>query len=71
MIRRSRSHGDFGAGLDAAAGTGALKALLRPYAGGDLEAVAVSTYVNSGRHEGPRCLEPVTDDPQGLWDAQG
>jgi putative SOS response-associated peptidase YedK len=48
-----------------------VKALLRPYAGGDLEAVAVSTFVNSARHEGPRCLLPAADDQPGLWDTGG
>jgi putative SOS response-associated peptidase YedK len=59
--------GDFGAWLDPVAKAGELKALLRPYAGGDLEAVAVSTFVNSARNEGVRCLEPA--DQSGVWDA--
>src|SRR5262249_2348699 len=45
-------HGDFGAWLDAAAGKDDLKGLLRPYAGGDLKAVAVGTFVNNARNEG-------------------
>jgi putative SOS response-associated peptidase YedK len=57
-------HGDFAAWLDNSAQAAGLKALLRPYAGGDLEAVPVSTWVNNARHEGARCLEPA--DQAGL-----
>jgi hypothetical protein len=32
--------------------------------------VAVSPWVNSARHEGPRCLEPADAGPPGLWDAE-
>ena len=64
-------HGDFGAWLDSEAEVGQLKGLLRPYAGGDLQAVAVSPWVNSARHEGPRCLRPADAGPPGRWDAQG
>src|SRR5204863_10059821 len=32
--------------------------LLTPYATDDLEAVAVSDYVNSAAHEGQQCLAP-------------
>jgi putative SOS response-associated peptidase YedK len=63
--------GDFGEWLDPEGKAAGLKALLRPYAGGDLEAVAVSTWVNSARHEGPRCLRPADAGPPGLWDAPG
>src|SRR5262249_41106222 len=48
----------FAAWLDASASGKESKALLRPYAGDDLQAVAVSTWVNDAKHEGPRCLEP-------------
>jgi putative SOS response-associated peptidase YedK len=65
------AHRGFGAWPDAATDAGGLKALLRPHAGGDLEAVAVSTFVNSARHEGPRCLQPADVGPPGLWDAEG
>ncbi|HUY90813.1 MAG TPA: SOS response-associated peptidase [Pirellulales bacterium] len=33
--------------------------LLRPWAGDELEAIAVSTLVNNPRHESPQCLEPI------------
>jgi putative SOS response-associated peptidase YedK len=36
-----------------------LTPLLRPYAGADLEAYAVSTLVNSPRNNSPECLEPL------------
>jgi putative SOS response-associated peptidase YedK len=61
--------GDFGAWLDPDAGLQKLKQLLRPYAG-DLEAVAVGTFVNSARHERPRCLQPADEGQPGLWDAE-
>lgn len=38
--------------------------LLRPWAGDDLEAVPVGSYVNRAGHEGSRCLEPP---PHGDW----
>jgi hypothetical protein len=59
----------FAAWLDASASVKGLKALLRPCAGDDLQAVAVSTFVNNARHEGPRCLEPADEQP-GLWDGK-
>jgi putative SOS response-associated peptidase YedK len=61
--------GDFGAWLDPTATVKELKVLLRPYAGDDLQAVAVSTWVNNAKHEGPRCLEPANEQP-GLRDAK-
>ena len=36
-----------------------LSPLLRPWAGDDLEALAVSTLVNNPRHESPQCIEPL------------
>lgn len=33
--------------------------LLKPYAGSDLKAFAVSTKVNNARFDGPECLEPA------------
>lgn len=38
-----------------------LLALLRPYAGDDLEAYEVSSLVNSPAHDLPECLNPVVD----------
>ncbi|MBC7352621.1 MAG: SOS response-associated peptidase [Thermogutta sp.] len=38
-----------------------LREWIRPYPAHEMEAVAVSSYVNSTRHEGPRCIEPVTE----------
>ena len=58
-------HGDFGAWLDSSAQAAGLKGLLRPYAGGDLKAVPVSTFVNNARHEGARCLEPADSAGRG------
>jgi hypothetical protein len=34
-----------------------------------LRAVAVSTWVNNAKHEGPRCLEQAELHP-GLWDGK-
>src|SRR5262249_52961701 len=62
--------GDFAAWLDCAATVQELKALLRPYAGDDLQAVAVSPRVNNARHEGPRCPGPA-DEPPGGWGGEG
>lgn len=36
-----------------------LSPLLRPWAGDDLETLAVSTLVNNPRHESPQCIEPL------------
>lgn len=36
-----------------------LSPLLQPWAGDDLEALAVSTLVNNPRHESPQCIEPL------------
>ena len=33
--------------------------LLRPYESHDLVATPVSTYVNSVRNQGPKCIEPA------------
>ncbi|MFW6079963.1 MAG: SOS response-associated peptidase [Gemmatimonadota bacterium] len=41
------------------AGTDALRRLLRPYPGDDLEAYRVSRVVNSPRNDGPECFEPA------------
>lgn len=32
---------------------------IKPYAGNDLEAYPVSTYVNNPRHNAPQCIEPL------------
>ena len=37
----------------------ALRALLRPFAAGEMTAYPVSRYVNSPRNEGPECVSPV------------
>ncbi len=39
--------------------TGELNELLAPFPDGNLEAVAVGTYVNSPRHDDPHCIEPA------------
>jgi putative SOS response-associated peptidase YedK len=49
--------------LDPATDPGALRALLRPYAGDDLEAWPVSTLVNSPRNDLPECVRP-TEPPE-------
>jgi putative SOS response-associated peptidase YedK len=36
-----------------------LEPLLVPYAGDELMAYPISTWVNSPRNQGPRCIEPV------------
>lgn len=36
--------------------------LLGPWDAGEWEAVAVSRYVNSPEHEGPRCVEPAEEE---------
>jgi len=36
-----------------------LTAMLEPYAAKPLQMTAVSQYVNSVRHEGPECIEPI------------
>jgi putative SOS response-associated peptidase YedK len=43
--------------LDPQADTAELQKLLRPYAGGDLDAYPVSTRVNSPRHQGPELIQ--------------
>jgi putative SOS response-associated peptidase YedK len=36
-----------------------LEPLLVPYAGDKLTAYPISTWVNSPRNQGPRCIEPI------------
>jgi hypothetical protein len=36
-----------------------LEALLVPYSGKDLTAYSISTWVNSPRNQGPKCIEPI------------
>src|SRR5262249_36861319 len=38
---------------------GWLPSALRPYPAPEMEAVAVSTWVNDARHEGPECVQPM------------
>lgn len=49
-------HGDW---LAADADPGALAALLAPYPAAEMEAIPVSTWVNSPAHDDPRCVEPL------------
>ena len=60
---------DFGHWLDPAAASEDLLSLLRPAAEDDLTALAVQPFVNSARHEGPRCIEPAPADAgqRELW----
>jgi len=52
--------GDFDAWLDPAnRDVAALRAMLRPFAAGEMTAYPVSRYVNSPQHEGPECVSPV------------
>jgi putative SOS response-associated peptidase YedK len=37
--------------------------LMRPYDAGELEAFPVSTFVNSPKHDGPECIEPLANTP--------
>jgi len=39
-----------------------LESMLRPYRNDDMEAIAVSTYVNTPSNDDARCLEPLTAD---------
>jgi putative SOS response-associated peptidase YedK len=55
--------GHFGRWLDPAAAPADLLALLRPAPDDALTAAAVSAFVNSARHEGPRCVAPANDSP--------
>jgi putative SOS response-associated peptidase YedK len=48
--------------LRADAEASALQELLVPWAGDELEAVAVSSFVNRADHEGPECVQPVTPE---------
>jgi len=50
---------DFARWLNPASSVDELQALLRPYPGDDLEAVAVSSTVNSAKNEVPGCLEAI------------
>lgn len=38
-------------------------ALLMPYPAGEIEAFAVSTYVNKPKNDGLRCIEPLSSSP--------
>ena len=54
--------GDYDRWLDPAVEqAGPLLPLLRPYAGDDMAAYPVSTYVNSPTHDDPRCIERVAE----------
>jgi putative SOS response-associated peptidase YedK len=48
--------------LDPSAGADDLQGLLVPFREA-LQAIPVSTWVNSPSHEGPRCVEPLRDPP--------
>lgn len=37
--------------------------LMKPYDAGELEAFPVSTFVNSPKHDGPECVEPLANTP--------
>ncbi|MBW3623287.1 MAG: SOS response-associated peptidase [Armatimonadetes bacterium] len=49
--------------MDPDADPDALKSLLRPYEGEELEAYTVSTRVNSPRYDGPECIQPAEEEP--------
>ena len=42
---------------------GVLEPLMVPYDDGELEAFPVSTFVNSPKHDGPECIEPLSSNP--------
>jgi putative SOS response-associated peptidase YedK len=46
--------------LDPGSSPDALRALLVPYPDEKMEAFAVNDWVSNSRHEGKRCLEPVS-----------
>jgi putative SOS response-associated peptidase YedK len=46
--------------LDPRASAGALRSLLVPFAGNDMEARPVGLWVNNPKNDGPKCLEPVS-----------
>jgi putative SOS response-associated peptidase YedK len=48
----------------------AAEAILLPHPADGMEAVPVSTLVNSPKNDDPRCLEPIGDQT-GLWDRHG
>jgi putative SOS response-associated peptidase YedK len=47
--------------LDPRASADALRSLLVPYAGDDMEARAVGLWVNNPKNDGPECLEPMSE----------
>jgi putative SOS response-associated peptidase YedK len=53
--------GDFGRWLDPSAPPADLLSLLRPAPEEALTATPVSAFVNSARHEGPGCIEPLKE----------
>ena len=53
--------GDYEPWLDPATSPDALAGLLRPRSAEQIVAVAVGTYVNNPRNEGPQCIEPARD----------
>jgi putative SOS response-associated peptidase YedK len=46
--------------LDPGADAASLYSLLVPFPGERMEAYPVDTWVSDPKHEGPRCLEPVS-----------
>jgi putative SOS response-associated peptidase YedK len=44
--------------LDADEPVGDLQTLLKPYSADEMAAYAISTYVNSPKNQGPKCIEP-------------
>ena len=52
---------DFERWLDPSAAPADLLSLLRPAPDDALTAMPVSAFVNSARHDGPRCVEPLND----------
>ncbi len=50
--------------LDPAAHSlGVLGPLMKPYDAGELEVFSVSTFVNSPKHDGSECIEPLASNP--------
>jgi putative SOS response-associated peptidase YedK len=52
--------------------TDALQELIRPYSAKDMEAFAVSRFVNNSKNEGPECLTPASEgwEPRRTTDGQ-
>jgi putative SOS response-associated peptidase YedK len=60
-----------GTWIDRNSSADALRSLFVPFASERMEAVAVSSWVNNARNQGPRCVESVNVSPASAGDADG